>query len=110
MISAPAHNNELPRLMGFNQKLEDDMYADQKLLAASATAVCVSVDSTRRIVVDLKDSANDFLDGKVEDPNKEASRIMLAVASLLEEEAISSSVQAVKFLASGFGAITLSKS
>ena len=104
MISAPAHNNELPRLLGFNQKMEDDMYADQKILAA--TAVCMSVDS----VADLRDSANDYLEGRVEEPAKEATRILMAVAAILEEEAIGNSVQAVKFLASSFGATTLSKS
>ena len=86
------------------------MYANQKLLAASATAICVSVDSLRRISEDLKDSVRDFEDGQVEDPAKEAPRVMSAVAILIEEEAICNAIQALKFTASVFGATTLSKS
>ena len=85
------------------------MFTDQRHLAATSTAVCMSVDAARKIVMDLRDSAIDFAEGKVNEPAKEASRIMLATAALLEEEDIASSIQAVKFLASSFGAISLSK-
>ena len=100
MISAPAHNNELPHLIGYNQKMEDELFANQKTIAASATAVCLTADTLRSTVEDLKDSIRDFEEGQVEDPAREVPRIMSAVAALLEEGA----------MASIFGATTLSKS
>ena len=109
MISAQAHNNELPRLQAYDQKKEDDMFTDQRHLAATAMAVCMSVDASRRIVTDLRDAAVDFAEGRVDEPAKEANRILLATAAILEEEDIGNSIQAVKFLASSFGAISLSK-
>jgi len=109
VISAPVHNNELPRLGIFDQKKEDDCFTDQKLLAAVATAVCMTVDGARRTVGDLKDTAADFADGRVDDPAKEASRILLATAAIIEDDVLANSIQAVKFLASSFGTISLSK-
>ena len=81
------------------------MFPNQKLLTASATAICVSVDTLRNTVEDLKDSIRDFEEGQVEDPAREAPHFMSAVAALLEEGAIANAVQA-----SIFGATTLSKS
>ena len=109
MISAPVHNNELPRLQAYDQKKEDDMFTDQRHPAATVTAICMSVDAARKIVTDLRDSAVDFAEGRVDEPAKEASRILLATAAILEEEDIGNSVQAVKFVASSFAAISLSK-
>ena len=63
----------------------------------------------KRRMTDLRDSATDFAEGRVDDPARDAYRIMLATATLLEEEVISNSIQATKFLASTFGAISLSK-
>ena len=85
------------------------MFPDQRHIAASSTAVCMSVDGARKTIGDLRDSALDFAEGRVDEPAKEASRIMLVTAALLEEEVIASSIQALKFLASTFGAILLSK-
>ena len=109
VISAPVHNNELPRLASYDQKKEDDMFSDQRHIAAASTSVCMSVDGARKTIGDLRDSAIDFAEGRVDEPAKEAYRIMLATAALLEEEVITNSIQATKFLASTFGAISLSK-
>ena len=109
VITAPVHNNELPRLATYDQKKEDDMFSDQRHIAAASTSVCMSVDGARKTIADLRDSATDFAEGRVDDPARDAYRILLATATLLEEEVISNSVQATKFLASTFGAISLSK-
>ena len=85
------------------------MFTDQRHLEATTTAVCMSVDAARKIVTDLRDSAVDFAEGRVDELAKEASRILLATAAILEEEDIGNSIQAVKFLAASFGAISLSK-
>ena len=107
MIVAPAHNNELPHLYGFNQKSEEELFSHHKIVAA--TALCLSVDTLRDTVEDLKDSVKDFEEGRIEDPSTEAPRLMAALAALLEEGAVSNAIQALKFLASLFGQITLSK-
>lgn len=109
MIVAPAHNNELPHLYGFNQKSEEELFSNHKIVAATATALCLSVDTLRDTVEDLKDSVKDFEEGRIEDPSTEAPRLMAALAALLEEGAVSNAIQALKFLASLFGQITLSK-
>ena len=85
------------------------MFNDQRHLAATSTAICMSVDAARKVVADLRDAAADFAEGRVDDPVKEANRILLLTAALLEEEDIAYSIQAVKFIASSFGAISLSK-
>ena len=100
MVSVPAHNNELPRLYGYQLKTEEEFCYNQKHLAATAKAICVTVDSLKSTVEDLKASAKVF---------EEAVQILSAVASVLEDAAIANAVNALKFLSTIFGGFTLSK-
>ena len=87
MVSVPAHNNELPRLYGYQLKTEEEFCYNQKHLAATARAVYVTVDSLRSTLEDLKASAKVFEEEEIEDPAQEAVQILSAVASVLEDAA-----------------------
>ena len=100
---------EIPRLWGWQLKEEEELASTQQVVGAVAVATCASVDAARATVDDLKASCKDFEDGVFSNPSAEAAKICAAVADVIEEKMIANNIHTLKFAATVFGSLTLSK-
>ena len=76
---------------------------------AAASAACTAIDASRSLLDDLQASAQDFLEGKVEDPVTEAVEIFNMASRVLEEGSIANMVHSLRFTGNVFTLCNLSK-
>lgn len=76
---------------------------------AAASAACTAIDASRSLVDDILASAQDFIDGRVDDPVAEAVEIFHMAAKVIEEGAISNMINSLRFVGNTFSLCNFSK-